>query len=180
MKGLTFVAIAGLATSCHALIGFGITMYKPNCAFACRGAISGAPLICSDMDHAGGHSGHGSSATTPACFAGDSSFLTTLAWCMSSRCEGIEAWRLERYWRMKAAATSSVTERPKWTYQQSLDEVAEPPTRMVNASEMLDFTGVVSEEDYEFNRRANVVFEEQETRHSTYGYVVQVEEPDSD
>lgn len=81
---------------------------------------------------------------------------------------------------MKAAATSSVTERPKWTYQQSLDEVAEPPTRMVNASEMLDFTGVVSEEDYEFNRRANVVFEEQETRHSTYGYVVQVEEPDSD
>jgi len=168
MKFMIFVGVASLTTPCHALIGFGISMYKPNCAFACRGAISGAPLICSDMDHAGGLMGHGAPSTTPACFAEDSSFLTTLAWCIFDRCEGIEAWRLEQYWWEKAAATSSIRETPKWTYQQSLDEIAEPPTRTVNSSETLDFIGVVLEEDYEANRRGYVVFEESETRHSTY------------
>jgi hypothetical protein len=34
----------------HGLIGYGITMYKPACAFACRDSISGAILACSEED----------------------------------------------------------------------------------------------------------------------------------
>lgn len=168
MKIPIVIVAAGLASSVQALIGFGISMYNPNCAFACRAAIAGATLACTQHDHhGGGH--HGSGATTPQCYAEDTPFLTTLAWCLSSHCEDVDEWRLERYWHLKAAASYEERVTPKWTYQQALGQIDDTPTEIVNASGSLHFTGIVADEDYEPNRGALNYFEWQESLHSKYG-----------
>lgn len=168
MKASILLATASLASSAQALIGFGISMYNPNCAFACRASIAGATFECTQHDHhGGGH--HGSGATTPQCYSQDTSFLTTLACCISDRCKDVDEWNLEKYWYLKAAASSDERVTPKWTYQTSLEKVTEPPTKYVNTSELLDFTGLVTDEDYESNRGALNYFEWQETLHSRDG-----------
>ncbi|KAK5071571.1 hypothetical protein LTR64_004650 [Lithohypha guttulata] len=159
MRNNHLLSLAALVTGSHALIGFGIDMYKPLCAFACRGSIAGAPLVCTPHDHSGGHSGHGGGPTTPACYSQDTSFLTTLAWCISERCPEVDEWKLERYWYKKASANNDERITPKWTYQEALDQVVDPPTRPVNTSELLDFTGTVADEDYQANVNGNGRFE---------------------
>lgn len=163
-----FAALLGLIGSSEALIGFGAEMYNPICAFACRGSISSAPLSCSQMKHgSGGH--HGSSSTSLQCYSQDTSFLTTLAYCISTHCEGVEPWRLEQYWAVRAAGTSYEHVDPKWTYQQALAQVEGTPSRVVNTSQMLDFTGIADEKRYERSRGGSSYFEWQESLHSRYG-----------
>lgn len=155
-----------------ALIGHGIEMYNPLCAFSCRAAIASAMLTCSDHDMAGGaHSGHGGSgATTPDCRASDSPFLTTLAWCIGTTCaeSKVEAWKLEKYWREKTTGDKAVA--PKWTLGQALEEVTEPPTRELGEDEMLNFTAQVSQEAWAMHAATMEYFEWQETLHARYGY----------
>lgn len=154
-----------------ALIGYGITMYNPSCAFACRAAIASAPLSCSEEGGHSGHMGHGGGAmTTPECRASDTPFLTTLAWCMQSTCAqfNVEAWRLERYWRDKA--TGDPAEVPKWAYEQALEQVTQQPQQEVSTTETLNFTATVPYESWDAQRRTLEHFEKQETLHSRYGY----------
>lgn len=77
--------LISLSTS-QAFIGLGISMYNPSCAFSYRAVIASVPLECSEHGGTGGHMGHGSSSTTPECRAGNTPFLTTLAWCINSTC----------------------------------------------------------------------------------------------
>lgn len=154
-----------------AFIGHGIKMYQPSCAFACRAAIASAPLSCSEEGGHGGHMGHGGGMmTTPDCRASDTPFLTTLAWCMHSTCTqfNIEAWRLERYWRGKATGDAAVV--PKWTYEQSLQQVTQRPRQEVNQTKTLNFTAIVPHDSWDAQRRTLEHFEEQETLHARYGY----------
>ena len=150
-----------------AMIGFGIDMYKPVCTYACRRTINRTPLECSDtVIHPG--NGHGSSTTSPICFANDDSFLTTLAHCIEAQCEplGIEKWQIERYWRERASNNPSIP--AKWTYQEALEAIDGEPTRVVNITETLNYTGVISEKDYTSNRIGLQFFEHQEALHARY------------
>lgn len=156
-----------------AFIGHGIEMYNPSCAFACRAAIASAPLSCSGHGE-GGHSssmGHGGAmTTTPECRAGDTAFLTTLAWCVNSTCAqfNIEAWRLEKYWGEQATGAKSVV--PKWTYAKAIQQVTEPPKQQLEAKEILNGTATVSNASWEAQKRTLEHFAEQETLHARYGY----------
>lgn len=94
MKLHSFVALAAAAGHAmgagQGLVGYGITMYKPSCVFACRDAISGATLNCSTtgsdgMDGMSGMSMSGMVMTDTSCYATDDAFLHTLAWCVSIR-----------------------------------------------------------------------------------------------
>lgn len=154
-----------------ALIGYGIPMYKPNCAFACRSSFDSAMLVCSTQDHAtGGHS-HGTGPTPPECRANDTSWLTTLAYCINATCANgnVEIWKLEKYWADKGTGDPSV--RPKWTYQETLVELekSEKPTRELKEDEMLNFTALYNEETWESYRGTMFYFEHAETMHSRYG-----------
>ncbi|PNS18890.1 hypothetical protein CAC42_5429 [Sphaceloma murrayae] len=163
--------IASLCGAAHGLIGVGIQMYKPLCAHACRGPLGSVELSCTNEGHAPS-GGHSHSATGPDCFAKDTSFLTTLAWCIQTRCEpdSVEAWKLEKYWADKATSDQSIP--PKWTFAEALMEIPRPPTQTLNASEPLDFTGLVPDDDYLAYRIALQSFEEQEVYHSRFGLTV--------
>ncbi|PVH95329.1 hypothetical protein DM02DRAFT_691015, partial [Periconia macrospinosa] len=71
----------------NGMIGFGITMYDPGCAHACRNVIKSCKLKCTPEK---GGSNHGTShqpvATPPKCFTTDPTFLRTMALCISTYC----------------------------------------------------------------------------------------------
>jgi hypothetical protein len=172
-----FLALITLfSTPALALIGYGITMYKPVCAFACRDNVAPLTLSCTDKSHhAGGSHGHHSTGpTTPECRAGDSSFLTTLAWCMKTKCVGAyaaEDWELEKYWREKV--TGDPTVKAKWSYGEALSMVKGVPDREFDADEeglsVLNFTAVVNQEKWDLYRTTKETFEYGEIMHSRYG-----------
>ncbi|KAF2748707.1 hypothetical protein M011DRAFT_457430 [Sporormia fimetaria CBS 119925] len=171
--GLFSLAI-GEAT---ALIGYGISMYKPNCAFACRSHFASAMLSCSGDDHFQGAHSHGAGPTSPDCRAGDTAWLTTLAYCINSTCTDVAPWRLEQYWADKCTGDPSV--QPKWTYAEALVELEKsgPPTQELDEeAEMpvLNFTALYNQQSWETARGTLFHFEYAETMHSRYGIVLLV------
>lgn len=145
-----------------AFIGHGIDMFKPLCAFSCRSAISTAMLACSE--------GAGQSifpVTPPACYAEDTPFLTTLAYCIESTCaESVEGWVLEKYWREQAAGDKALL--PKWTYREALSEVSEPPSQELGP--VLNYTAVITQEMWEIHANSMDYYAWQELLHARYGY----------
>jgi hypothetical protein len=71
----------------HGLIGYGITLYDPTCAFACRDTISSSFLNCSSEELAMDDMDMSGSSTDPECYATDDAFLGSLAWCISTHCQ---------------------------------------------------------------------------------------------
>lgn len=155
-----------LSQNVFALIGFPIPMYKPPCAFGCRAAIAGKPLDCTGNAHgAGGHGGSG--PTTPECRAQSEAFLTTLAHCIQTRCEGIAVWRLEKYWADKSTGDPSVL--PMWGYQDSVERIKEIPTKFSADMEVLNSTALVTEDSWRAQTDTLENFEYSQVRHSEYG-----------
>lgn len=167
--GLLALAFAGKTS---ALIGYGIPMYKPNCAFACRSSFGSAMLTCSTDDHSHGAHNHGTGPTPPDCRANDDPWLTTLAFCIKSKCPNVSPWKLEKYWAEKCTGDPSV--QPKWTYAETLVELEKngDPTKELNLEEempLLNFTAKFNEETWEAFRGTLFHFEYAETMHSRYG-----------
>lgn len=122
------------------------------------------------MDHAGGGH-HGSSATSPECYAQDTAWLTTLAYCINQTCTDLPKFKLEAYWaeRVTKSVRGNKLE-PKWTYQETLHhmEGQAPPTRELEEDEVLNFTALYNPESWESTRGALQHFELAETNHSKY------------
>ncbi|KAF2271448.1 ferric reductase transmembrane component 4 [Westerdykella ornata] len=172
--GLLALAFAGRS---FALIGYGIQMYKPNCAFACRSSFESAMLICSTDEHAHGAHNHGTGPTPPDCRANDTPWLTTLAYCINSKCADVAPWRLEEYWADECTGDPNV--QPKWTYAETLVELAKngEPTRELDMEEempLLNFTARYNEASWEQYRGTLFHFEYAETIHSRYGIILLV------
>lgn len=149
--------------------GYGFAWYEPSCGFACYSAISSAMLECTEMDHSGDdHSGM-SMSTSDECRAGDTPFLTTLAYCMQTYCDDkTPVWKREQYWEDQATGGMGVP--AKWTYSQALAEITETPTAEFNASseEPLEVTMVVTKETYEVQNVFNVRFDHMEMLQARY------------
>jgi hypothetical protein len=159
-----------LVAPVSAFIGFGIQMYQPSCAYACRSVIGSAPLACSTDDHAGGGHHGGGGGTTPACRANDTAFLTTLAYCIHERCTSynVDNWRLEKYWAENAVGRWEPIP-PKWTFGEALAAVDKMPDTELAHHGTLNFTAKVGEEDWYAEKVSAELFEHWETLHSTYG-----------
>ena len=157
----------------HGLIGYGISMYKPRCAYACRDVLSSSTLNCSEHMHMSeGMEMHMGSETSPECYAGDDAFLQTLAYCMSTHCQNVAVWRLERYWNMNVVGKQAAQPLPKATYQQTLANMTTNPVSPVVMGEDLNQAMMVSDEDYLGSYNAQGVFEQMERNHETYGCVL--------
>lgn len=117
----------------------------PARASACTGSLAVFALGCSTEDHSnhdGGH-GHGSPiVTTPSCRVGDEPYLTTVAWCMSTKCTDFDVpiSRLEEIWELKVTGDPSV--RAKWSYTEALLNVDTPPTRTLVVGDQLNVTSL--------------------------------------
>jgi predicted ferric reductase len=149
-------------------------VYKPNCAFACQSLFSGAMLECTDMHAMGeGHGGHGPSPTSPECRAGNSPYLTTLAYCINSTCtEDVEMWKLEQFWAEQSTGDPAV--QPKWSYQDTLNEMqgCDLPTKELEEDEIMEETVTFDPVAWEAFRGTMWSFENGETTHSRYTIVL--------
>ena len=182
---LLLVALYGLLVSSHVstgrdghgLIGYGISMYNPLCAYTCRDILSTSKLECSeetDMTHMHGgmlrkRATHMAIETPPECYASDNNFLRTLAYCMSTHCQGVAVWDLEKYWTLNVAGKQPDQPVPKATYQQTLARVPAAPIDTLVIGEDLNRTMLVSAEDYQASYNAQDVFERMEINHERYG-----------
>ncbi|KAF2473683.1 putative ferric-chelate reductase [Lindgomyces ingoldianus] len=161
----------------HGLIGYGIVMYKPNCASACRDCTSTGVLNCSTVmedDKGMDMGGMDMTETSPECYATDDVFLQTLAYCISVKCAQLPDWEKEKWWKLNVAGRNQVQPNPKESYRQALDMVTSPPTEIMVSGEPLNKTMLVSEDDYVANWNAEYQFEKQEEIHERYGIVLVV------
>jgi hypothetical protein len=157
----------------HGLIGYGIPMYDPLCAFSCRAVVSGATLLCSTNED-GGHSMPGmtmgmGAMTEPDCYATDDIYLQTMAYCISTHCKDVPNSKLEKYWEVNIVGDQSDQPKPKKSYQQALASIKDTPTETIVSGEQLNKTGLVSDEDYTMNWNSQMSFERAEDTHERYG-----------
>ena len=165
--GLDVLLVSGRTS--HGLIGYGISMYRPLCAYSCRAVLSTSMLNCSvPIDMSEGKNMDGSASTTPECYATDDAFLQTLAYCISTHCQDVAIWDLERYWIMNVAGTESKQPDPKATYQQTIGNITTKPQGILHSGDDLHRPMIVSHQDYDMNYNAQDVFEQVEDNHETF------------
>jgi hypothetical protein len=148
---LLLTLVAAQNREFHGLIGLGKNIYDLPCGTACYDAIAFNPLVCTPKT-ANSHSHKGpKEPTTPGkCFATDTSFLTTLAWCIRQNCPNVETWKIEKFWRHYAVSKKiyPVPPVPKWTYQESLQNISETPTQVLGKDTLLNKTMVANSKQY--------------------------------
>jgi hypothetical protein len=181
MIPLFLLGLAGLPFAVgdgSGFIGMGITMYKPNCAFACRGVIEMAMIACDDShDHDDMDMGdmamvrrHGDDEMiTPECRAMSKPFLSTLAYCLSTNCPSdTSSWVLEKYWEAQATGDPEVV--PMWNYEQALMLVNGTPTATFDphAHEQLNDTQLLASSDLLQQATTMKNFEDGEAVHARY------------
>ena len=150
--------------------GYGFWWYDPNCAFSCHDAISAAMLNCTNMGDMG-HMG----PTSPQCYATDTAYLTTLAYCMKTHCDDddVPTYKREDFWATKFTGDPDVM--PMWDYATSLAMVKKPPTIEYNSTAgVLNQTMLVSQEDYDIQHKFNIIFMDMETLQAKYWYACTV------
>jgi hypothetical protein len=132
--------------------GLGVDDYNPLCCYACRNSISSARLSCSTDQDAGPHS-HGAPLTLPNCRAEDVPFLTTLAYCIKTKCEvsNLPDWVLELYWAEQATGDPTVP--PKWGYAATLQQITVAPNQTFASGTTLNYTALVNATAYATQER---------------------------
>jgi hypothetical protein len=155
-SSLSFLlAICLLSTSVSTegkLTGFPANPYDPYCAMSCLRSLSSLMLACSD---GGEQVGMHAMMTSSACWASDTPYLTSLAWCMHEECSvrlHIPNSKLEKFWESDTTGQQSAgvrTVEPKWSYAEALAEVHGKPTVQLTKNDMsLNATALVSPEVY--------------------------------
>lgn len=166
------------ARSSAGLVGYGITMWKPSCAYACRNLLALSPLECSEHQESEHerlvvrHGGHDETfSTSPDCFNHDRAFLLTLAWCLHEHCEeshGTALWQLERFWETDAVPEAHHT--PNYTYTEALAQVGDKaPEVQLHQGHALKEPSAVLEENYASFQTYLQDFGRVESQHSHYG-----------
>ncbi|EKD20113.1 uncharacterized protein L3040_002212 [Drepanopeziza brunnea f. sp. 'multigermtubi'] len=167
--------------SAGGIIGYGITMYKPVCAYACSDALSSLYLNCTtfmshdSMDMAGmklkKRMDMGSEMmgmTSDECYATDRVWQETLAYCMKDRCGTIDGVSEERIAKAYSKLSNSDA-----VYSEVLP-AERPATELDADAEWLNVTSLVNSKLYFDNRQTRSEFEYQETMHARLSIVVYV------
>ena len=94
-----------------------------------------------------------------------------MAWCISTHCKDVPVAKLEEYWAIDLVGRKANQATPKWSYQQSLFKVTEPPTEIADPEEILNTTTLVDEESYQSNYNGDSVYDIVEYASHRYGFV---------
>ncbi|KAG5661818.1 hypothetical protein KAF25_004057 [Fusarium avenaceum] len=158
----------------YGLIGYGISMYDPPCAFACIDTVNGWALQCDD-DH-GMDDDMGSmhiAAATPECKATNDMFLETMAWCFYTHCPEAKNSTLEAVWETDIVGRLKTQPSPKYSYQVALSSVsASPPKSILDSMAVLNKTSLVDEDVWLSNFNADDIFEKMEIVTEKYGIIL--------
>ncbi|KAK6532404.1 hypothetical protein TWF281_006593 [Arthrobotrys megalospora] len=155
-------------------VGLGVKQWDPVCAYACRNSAAGFMLDCGDSHHG---MNHGSMMMhhmpSPQCYATNDFFMQTLAWCIHTHCpEDTPISKLETYWELNVAGRKDNQPLPKYSYQEALARVTEPPTNIVNSTEVLNRTSLVNEWFYSANLGALSAIEKNISVDNVYTLVI--------
>jgi len=173
----------------YGLVGYGITMYKPTCAYSCQKCFRRAPLECTDaasfsgsgmggMNMGGmnmGGDGMPSNASTkpsPACYAANRPYLSSVAWCIHQKCTDVLDWKIEKFWQYYVVNNLPSDPPPSLSYGAALALVTSPPTKVVNNSVVLNTTYLANEKTYRPIYAALDSQEAVEVQHEQFGLVV--------
>lgn len=172
MKILSAIWLVSLATRpvLGALVGYGIYPYNPPCAFACHRSLSTLMLQCSGDMTSSGHMGGHSAMISPQCRAGDSSWLTTLAWCLRTKCAEyqVSISELEAFWETQSTGDQFVA--PEWSYSTTLFNIAQAPTQeLTRIDDTLNSTALVNPSVYEAQYNALTAVQRENVVESGYG-----------
>jgi hypothetical protein len=101
--------------------------------------------------------------TSSTCWASNTPYLTSLAWCMHEKCSvelSIPNSKLEAFWESDATGQKSAgvkTVKPKWSYAEALAGVKERPKIQLTKEDMhLNATALVAPNVYQ--AQFNVLF----------------------
>ncbi|KAI5867218.1 ferric reductase like transmembrane component-domain-containing protein [Durotheca rogersii] len=144
----------------YGLIGHGISMYYPTCAYACYGILKGYQLKCSDGP-----------TTSPECYTTDDNFLQSLAYCIHTHCAGVPISDIEAYWAAYIPGRLPGQPSPKEPYSVALLHADPPPDRVIESGELLNTTTLVDEDQYLAAYNSNSYYEQMEARQSDFGLV---------
>lgn len=165
----------------HGLIGYGISIYQPACAHACQNAVT-APLNCSSSETDDQHGKreddlHNTPSDrwvivadpSPECKSTNRNYLETLAYCLDTFCPSKSPAALEKFWSEDGPGSAGVQQT---TYGKILASIDKTPDTQVNNSEVLNYTGTVSEYQWRLNYQTLRTFTKLEITHQQYGLVV--------
>ncbi|KAI1801067.1 putative rerric reductase like transmembrane component [Daldinia bambusicola] len=167
--------IASLATAESlkgvGLIGYGISMYDPICAYACHDALSLYQLGCSTRM---GHEKLGSPPsrgfmTSDTCYATDDNYLRSVAYCIGLRCSSTALSDLEHYWANFLIGNKPGQTLPKEPYSLTLAHIDPPPDIVASPEGILNQTTLVSEQGYSRAYARILSFQHAEITQSKFG-----------
>ena len=144
--------LATLVAGQGSINGYPANPYDPFCAMTCLRSLYSLKLSCSEED--GGTLGMMIFSTSSACWAENTPYLTSLAWCMHVKCAEFDVLnsKLELFWEQQATGQGNAgvkSDPPKWSYNEALANVTTPPTVQLNAtSQYLNTISLVSPSVY--------------------------------
>ncbi|KAK0721936.1 hypothetical protein B0T26DRAFT_749404 [Lasiosphaeria miniovina] len=104
-------AITSPASAVQFFVGYGNLPYDPLCAEPCFRSFTSYMLACPDrIDSSHGSDMSMMSTSTPSCYAASTPFLTSVAWCMSSKCAeyAVAASKLKFSWKQTVTGDRAV------------------------------------------------------------------------
>lgn len=108
--------------------------------------------------------------TTPQCRAQDTSWLTSLAYCVQAKCadSGLVVSDLERFWEQQS--TEDPATAAKWGYTTSLQHVGSPPNEsLATPDDTINRTVLVNPNTYLSQYNALSAVQDEVTVESTFG-----------
>ncbi|VUC30242.1 unnamed protein product [Clonostachys rosea] len=144
MRSGFLLAIAGIPSPAMAqmLTGFGSYPYQPVCAEGCLRSFSSYMLDCTSMSH----DDMMMMTTSPDCLANNTAYLTSVAWCLNTKCSqaGERASGIESLWEREITGNKKVA--AKWSYGEALANVnPRPPLYQLTGNDTsLNTTSIVA------------------------------------
>jgi hypothetical protein len=133
---VALLSLIGQSLAEDDVFGLQQKVYIPLCAHACRTTIIKSRLECSDED-----------TTTPQCYASDSPYLETLAFCISKHCSKQSSSTIDTFWSKYVIGWELATPQPMLTYEEALS-LAGQPTSILSDGQTLENASLVAESDY--------------------------------
>jgi hypothetical protein len=163
--------VHGSYVQTQALTGYGYYPYDPLCAAACLRSLQGYMLECTDMSGGGDDMMMGMMSTSAECYGEDTPYLTSVAYCMSTKCQrDIKFSQLQLFWEEQITGHLDIP--PKWTYEQALTHAdPSPPLYQLTSNDnSLNTTSIVNPVIYLAQRNALSAVYRESALESTYRY----------
>ncbi|KAF4951433.1 hypothetical protein FSARC_12916 [Fusarium sarcochroum] len=163
-------ALLPFASATEPLEGYGRDAYEVPCGQACTWSVP-TMLDCPEFEGLSEEELALASAS-PACMANNTAYLTTIAWCIDSRCEeGTKPSKIEKFWETKMIVGA---ESLRYSYAEALAEVdtKNPPEPMSPEELVLNRTIATDDATYESFINSVKGYEASGRNESKYSLVV--------